>query len=166
MTPHEFETFLKEIRHWSRLPSEYVPLLRAVGGCIVHHGFRLWCHSSPDAKASETEHRFRRVGLAVNIRGRSGQGARDLWDLIHELGHVLIGSPDDPASVEQFGEQETVQREQAAWDSGWQEAVDGYPAAADWRDSFRHRQEDCLNTYRRRGGLPVRALPPIPPWRW
>jgi len=50
-----------------------------------------------------------------------------VWDVIHEFGHVLIGDPTNPKSVNLYGRQCSIRREKNAWLVGWFTVAGHFP---------------------------------------
>jgi len=76
-------------------------------------------------------------------------GISYLWDLIHEFGHVLIGSPENDESVQCFGARCTVKRERHSWKKGWSEVKENFGnqlTDADY-ESYKDQRNTCLKTY-------------------
>jgi len=76
-------------------------------------------------------------------------GISYLWDLIHEFGHVLIGSPENEESIQCFGARCTVKRERNAWKKGWAEVKGTFGDQLTDGDyeSYKDHRNTCLKTY-------------------
>lgn len=76
-------------------------------------------------------------------------GIEYLWRLFHEFGHVLVGSPENPKSIELYGERETCERETHAWNFGWSAVKERFPALLDDSDlcSYLLFMNQCIKTY-------------------
>jgi hypothetical protein len=76
-------------------------------------------------------------------------GISYLWDLIHEFGHVLIGSPENEESIQCFGARCTVKRERNAWKKGWAEVKGTFGDHLTERDyeSYKDHRNTCLRSY-------------------
>jgi len=80
------------------------------------------------------------------------QGISYLWDLFHEFGHVLIGSPENAKSVQLYGAKCTVKREKKAWSQGWAAIKKAFGKELTDGDhkSYITRSTVCLEGYRRK----------------
>ncbi|MFO0696859.1 MAG: hypothetical protein U0230_25025 [Polyangiales bacterium] len=66
--------------------------------------------------------------------------ASSLFDVLHELGHVLSGRKDD--------ELRNLAREEDAWSQGWVWLETTFPAKAKaLKGAFEARRAECLGTY-------------------
>lgn len=91
-----------------------------------------------DMPASSTTHEPERM-IRIYYPGVTPEDL--IWDLLHEIGHVIQG-PDDEANLQQYD------RELDAWKNArdFAQRIDG-PGFAARRQSFEDRQEECLSTY-------------------
>ncbi len=94
---------------------------------------------------SRIEHDFdfdgQPIGGRIFVCAHAGQNAT--WDLLHELGHALVGR--DPAK------DKTCEHETAMWELGWQWAktTSGHGGALSQDDkaAFEARAVECLKSY-------------------
>jgi len=63
-----------------------------------------------------------------------------LWVLIHEYGHVLVGT----ASPEII---RTKRWERPAWSAGWDSVIGQFPVLLKYRDKFIEKRDRDVSTY-------------------
>lgn len=71
-----------------------------------------------------------------------------LWDLLHELGHVMSGDPHiTPGIAEPTVVKETQRRELDAWDNARSYLMTSEPELWTEKISFERRRAFCLKSY-------------------
>jgi hypothetical protein len=65
-----------------------------------------------------------------------------IWDLLHELGHIILDKPEK----DKLGDPNW---ECHAWEKGWESAISQYPELSIQRPSFETRGKKCVETYKR-----------------
>jgi hypothetical protein len=80
----------------------------------------------------------------------NGWGGRSvLWDLLHELGHVLSGLPELQGPPRTEAERtEQRRRERVAWEFAWKFIEEHAPDLRVHLEDFDRRREFCMKSYR------------------
>jgi hypothetical protein len=98
--------------------------------------FTFYCSSR--GAASTIEWTSECLRLAVD----GASGLLLLWDLAHEVGHLIDGAPASGLNWTQ-----KAQREESAWSNGWDLLVTVFPTIEGKRTSFDLRRATCLATH-------------------
>jgi hypothetical protein len=96
-------------------------------------------HISP---GTGTESKINWDEHAIYLNPKGASGVARLWDLLHELGHLVDGRP-----VEDYvpaRNKASWQRETRAWNLGWVTASDEYPVLSDHSVGFTMHAGDLL----------------------
>jgi hypothetical protein len=65
-----------------------------------------------------------------------------IWDVLHELGHAILGRPEN-------SDLESPDYQCQAWEKGWEFIISQCPELSIQRPSFEARRNKCLETYKR-----------------
>lgn len=96
-------------------------------------------NNPPDYRSS-TNHDLHLIRW--HMRGAS-LGPNLIWDLLHELGHVILNKPENDKL-------EDPNWECQAWEKGWEFAISQCPALRIQRPSFETRGKKCVEGYKRK----------------
>lgn len=80
------------------------------------------------------------IAIPENSKGRLSI----LWDLLHEIGHLLTGRPKENELIAE----NALEREEKAWDIAWNIVIDKMPSLQDAYNDFNNHKKECLRSYR------------------
>ncbi len=75
--------------------------------------------------------------------GASLIGLDLIWDLLHELGHAILGKPKNC-------DLESPDCQCQAWEKGWEFIIGQCPELSTQRPAFEARHNKCIETYKRK----------------
>jgi hypothetical protein len=96
-----------------------------------------------DIPQSSTDWTRKCIHLAIGVGVEKGLPL--LWDLLHEIGHVVDGFPPH----NELTLDELIIRESQAWTNAWNLVRQKLPSLNRYRDQFNTHRDLCLDSYRK-----------------
>lgn len=136
------EQFIDEVKQQVSDAPVLYPTVNWAFDAAKNRGFDV-CHISTD-QGTNSQTNWTDKAIYLNPNGTPGMAR--LWDLLHELGHVLQGQP--PPGYKPEKTTNSYNRERDAWERGWSEATNASPQLAQFEGAYRAHACKMLQSYR------------------
>lgn len=82
--------------------------------------------------------------IQIAISEKSKGTLAIIWDILHEIGHLLTGNPKN----NDFSTPDKITREEIAWENAWIIVKSKMPALVIAYEDFNNYRNDCLMSYK------------------
>lgn len=103
------------------------------------YGFNVVTRSDLPQSSTDWTNKYIRLALGTGVP----KGLPIMWDLLHEIGHVLDGNPSHSLPPEK-----QYLREKRAWANAWSVVKKHLPILTRFSEQFNKHRDECLDTYR------------------
>jgi hypothetical protein len=114
---------------------EYESLLRSIIDRIHKRGFNLYCRYESEQSVVEWSNKI----IRISVKSAKQKGIKIIWDILHELGHLIDGKP--------LISGPDLQREINAWQNA-ERIFKEIPDLDKYYLSFVTYKNECLDTYK------------------